>query len=168
MAVDQKSVVYLNGKQAATLMGVSYQRWQQMTKEDDPPPRGFDKKYSSVELGEWMRRRERTKMVKGSGGADLLDTQQESARKNKEMADKYELENKVRRGELIEVATVQATAIDMVMRVKARLLRLPAAAAPLVLGEDDRVVIQSVLDDQVRDALSELSVSWMSDDPDGT
>ena len=49
---------------------------------------------------------------------------------------------------------------DMALRVRARLLRLPDASTPLVVGVDDPVAIRRVLDEMVRDALSELSVEW--------
>ena len=43
------------------------------------------------------------------------------------------------------------------------MLRLPSAVAPLVLGEDDQIVIQETIEDMVRDALSEMSADWRED-----
>jgi hypothetical protein len=90
----------------------------------------------------------------------MLNPQQELARKNKELADKTALENEVRRGELIETDDVEAAWSDILMRVKSRMLRIPSAVAPLILGEEDQVVIQEAVEDMVRDALSEMSADW--------
>jgi hypothetical protein len=42
-------------------------------------------------------------------------------------------------------------------RVRSRLSRIPFASAPLLFAVEDQVKIQIVLEDQIRDALTELS-----------
>jgi len=167
--VDNNHVLFLSGPQAAVFVGVSYRGLQQLLMEDDPPPRTEDKKYRTDQLGEWVRRRavkkhlgSRRNAPLGPDSADLDETKflnpiQERARKDKELADKTALENAVKRGELIEAAQVGAKWVEMLTRVKSRLLRIPFAAAPLLFGVDDQVKVQIILDDQIRDALSELS-----------
>ena len=121
-----------------------------------------NKKYRSSDLGQWLIDRTlRSHTVVGSENTgEMLNPQQELARKNKELADKTALENEVRRGELIETDDVEAAWSDILMRVKSRMLRIPSAVAPLILGEEDQVVIQEAVEDMVRDALSEMSADW--------
>lgn len=163
-------VLELNGREAAILIGCSTRQLTHKLESSDPPPRTVDAKYRTDDLGNWIRRDERRKMMGGKDGAaahatdgPVLIPVQERARKDREMADKYELENKVRRGELLEQATVEAAAFDVVMRVRSRLLRLPASCAPLLIGAEDRVEIQQIIEKEVRDALSELSADWTGD-----
>jgi len=56
-----------------------------------------------------------------------LDANRERARKDKEMADKYALENRVRRGELLESQTVEREYGQFVISARARLIQLPDA-----------------------------------------
>ena len=115
-------------------------------------------------LGQWFKEKiNRDMSVVSTDGGEMLNPQQELARKNKELADKTALENEVRRGELIETDVVEAAWTDILARVRARMLRLPSAVAPLVLGEDDQIVIQETIEDMVRDALSEMSADWRED-----
>ncbi len=171
--VDNNHVLHLTGAQAAVFMGISYRHLQQMLMEDDPPPRTDDKKYRSDQLGEWIRRRAVKKHLGNrrnapvdpdnpDDGVDILNPVQERARKDKELADKTALENAVRRGELVEGARVAAKWVEILTRVRARMLRIPWAAAPLLVGEDDQVKIQIVVEDQIRDALSELAGDEMN------
>ena len=163
MPAEQNQVFEMTGGQAATLAGITYRRFSQLFDTDHPPPRGEDGKYRSDTMGIWLAEHTRRKVLGNPKNVDALDPVRERARKDREMADRYELENRVRRGELIESSTVMVAAMEVVMRVKSRMLRLPAVLAPLVLGEEDRVTIQSTLDEGIRDALTELSGEWTGD-----
>ena len=48
------------------------------------------------------------------------------------------------------------------------MLRVPSVAAPLVVGEDDTLLVQETIDETVRDALMEMSADWRdeNDEPD--
>jgi phage terminase Nu1 subunit (DNA packaging protein) len=87
----------------------------------------------------------------------MLNPVQERARKDSELADKTALENQVRRGELIEASQVGTKWKEIMLRVRSRMMRIPWAAAPLLVGEEDQVKIQITIEDQIRDALQELS-----------
>lgn len=168
--VDIKGLVYLTKYQAACLIGLSYGRLTQLLNEPDPPPRQADGTFRSDELGQWIYRRG-VKSVTGTGKpgprpksfdeieetVTLFNPIQERARKDKELADKTALENQLRRGELVEAATVRKTWVDTMLLVKSRLLRLPFSIAPLIVGQEDQWKVQVILDDQIRDALSELA-----------
>jgi phage terminase Nu1 subunit (DNA packaging protein) len=173
--VDIKGLVYLTKYQAACLIGLSYGRLTQLLNEPDPPPREADGTFRTDLLGQWIYRRG-VKSVTGTGKPgprpkSFMDDEndestvmvfnpiQERARKDKELADKTALENQLRRGELVEAATVRKTWVDTMLLVKSRLLRLPFSVAPLIVGQEDQWKVQVVLDEQIRDALSELATA---------
>ena len=128
-----------------------------------PPPREDDKTFRTDKLGDWTRERairiamtrpssSGTKLIEG-----LLNPIQERARKDSELADKAALENQLRRGELIETAIIGDKWSEILMRVRSRLLRLPWSLSPLLIGVDDVVKIQITIEEQIRDALTELA-----------
>lgn len=78
---------------------------------------------------------------------------------------KIEMENQMTAGTLVPVAEIEPALGEMVAKVKNRLLKLPVALAPLVLGDDDMYSVQQKLRDGVNDALSEVSVDWKSSPP---
>lgn len=151
--------------EAAVLCGITYARIQQMMRDDDPPPREENKKFRTDKLGDWIRRRAvKMAMEKPTslsddilGAAGMLNPIQERARKDKEQADKTALENEVRRGELVETSVIGAKWSEILMRVRSRMLRLPWSLSPLIVGVDDVVKIQITIEEQIRDALTELA-----------
>lgn len=147
---------HLNQRDAARVAGVQIDTFKKMHHRDPEgaPPRHPDGWNDLAELGTWIRQRERP-FEDGR-----LNPAHERARKDKEYADKIAMENQISRGELIEADTVIAAGSDMVLRVRARLLSLPSKVAPQLLGLDSRILVQEILDDAIRDALTELSVTW--------
>lgn len=165
---DNPHVVKLSAPQAAALAGISYARLNQLLNDEDPPPREADMTYRTDRMGEWISRRavqkhlghrKNTPVIPGldPDAPAMLNPVQERARKDSELADKTALENKVRRGELIEASEVGAKWKEIMIRIRSRMLRIPWAAAPLLLGEEDQVKIQITIEDQIRDALTELA-----------
>jgi phage terminase Nu1 subunit (DNA packaging protein) len=159
--------------EAAAICGVTYKTFASWRTSPFPPPETDEKdhKISGIALGEYIRERVHREYAK-QRGEDLngrLDGAQEKARLSKLQADKVEMELAVRSKELIEIGQVKTAAFDMIMRCRARLLRLPSAITPLLIGQTDRVSVQNTIDTGVRDALNELSVAWedTSDDADG-
>lgn len=84
----------------------------------------------------------------------------EETRLKRAQADKVELELAERAGQLVAVDDVNSAWVDIVMRVKARLTRMPSALAQLVHGKSDVFEIQEVLESGVREALEEMSDDW--------
>lgn len=168
---DNPHVLRLTAAQAAALAGISYSYLAKMQADEDPPPREPDMTYRTDKMGEWIARRAVKKalghrknapVLPGSDDLDpdapvLLNPIQERARKDKELADKASLENQVRRGELVEAAVVGAKWKEIILRVRSRMMRIPWASAPLLVGEEDQIKIQMAIEDQIRDALTELS-----------
>lgn len=174
--------IYVSQDTAAVMCGttrVTMLNWRNM---ENPPPFNDELKcYPLAELGVWLR----TEMIfrKGKGGAypwlpDLnrfpgrammptvsgkparVDKNEAEIRLKTLQADKVELELKQTAGELIPVEDVTHALSNMVMRVKTRLLRIPTAIAPLVVGLTDVYGVQKRLEDGVREALEELSEDW--------
>jgi hypothetical protein len=183
--------VYISADAAAILCGttkVTLINWRNM--EHPVPYHEELKAYPLAELGHWMR----TELIfkKGKGGAypwlpDLtrapgratmptvgkqparVDKHDADIRLKTLQADKVEMELQQTAGELIPVADVTHALTNMVMRVKTRLLKIPTAIAPLVVGMTDVYGVQERLEDGVREALDELSEDWRDgqDNDDG-
>lgn len=160
-------VVWMTIGEAAAMCGVSYAtfgRWRQSGKMRPPDVDATTGKISSILLGEFIREKIHAEYAEVAGYGEKLNATHEKARKEHEMANKLEMENAVRAGRLIEAGHVTAALQDMVMRSRARLLRLPATLARLLVGQTDMVQIQNQIETGIRDALTELSVEWRSDD----
>lgn len=67
------------------------------------------------------------------------------------------MENEHRRGELVERAAVEATALDIIANAKAALLALKYKLAPLVAVETDVTKIQKLIGDEITAALGEIA-----------
>ncbi|MEO1721338.1 MAG: hypothetical protein AAFR84_02915, partial [Pseudomonadota bacterium] len=85
-----------------------------------------------------------------SNGASDLDLTDERARKAKEEADKLEMENAHRRGQLLDRADVDAAVSGAFARVRARLLSVPTKVAPTLMPdrptEAERIVRTAVVE----------------------
>lgn len=95
--------------------------------------------------------------------ADKINLDDEKARTEKNRADKLEMENKVRTGELVERKKVQKGLEDAFAAVRAKLLSIPTKAAPVVITLGEASLAQDVLKKFVYDALDELG-SYQLDD----
>lgn len=90
---------------------------------------------------------------------DDLDLTAEKARLAKEQADKHEIENAVRRGELIEAADALDTWGDQIANARAKILAIGHTVAPVVAAETDATACQELIDERAKEALGELSES---------
>jgi hypothetical protein len=173
----------LNQKEAAMLSNVDPATLARWSTEDNPPPRDPDGSYPAREFGMWMMKYQTQK--RGSGLHDprpfapavilkmpdprtvtmrgkSTDKNEVEIRLKEAQALKVEMENATTAANLIPIEQIEPALANMVVTVKNRLLKLPVALAPLVLGDDDMYSIQQKLMDGVRDALSEVSVDWKS------
>lgn len=96
---------------------------------------------------------------KSSGIVDgkNYNSEHEKARKDAAIADRYELDLSVRKGELVEAKDVEETWKDHILRCRARLLGMSSKLAPLVLAEDNPKAVKTLIDQEINDALGELS-----------
>lgn len=81
----------------------------------------------------------------------------EKARLVKAQADKAELEANELNGKLVRVEDVKKELFESITDCKNRLMSIASKAAPIVANETEPGVVQSIIDDLVREALKELS-----------
>lgn len=81
-----------------------------------------------------------------------------TAKANKEtsLAEKHDLEVRKLRGELAEVASFDLTLQALAANVRQRLIGIPTAAAPLVVGEESVVAVEATIRTLLYEALQEL------------
>lgn len=151
-------------------------------REENPPPREPDGKYSARDFGMWMMKYQTQK--RGPGRVDnypyapppkvsmsmpdpFKAAKDESKneveiRLKQAQAAKIEMENQMTAKTLIPVADIEHALAETISRVRSRFLKLPVALSPLILGDVDVYSIQQKLRDGVNDALAEMSVDWRS------
>lgn len=91
-----------------------------------------------------------------------LDLTAERARKAKEEADKLEMENALRRRQLLDRSDVDAAVAGAFARVRARLLNVPSKVAPMV-APDAPAEAEAAIRDAIYEGLRELSETTVSD-----
>lgn len=79
------------------------------------------------------------------------------ARKMEADAQMAELELLQAKGKLVPAEDVAGAWTDVLSAMKARLLALPSVCAPVCATETELATVQSILENQVREALDELS-----------
>ena len=95
-------------------------------------------------------------------GADMIDDTAinfnvEKARTEMNRADKLEMENNVRRGELVERSEVLSGLQKSFAAVRAKMLAIPTKAAPVIITLGEAKLAQSTLKKFIYDALDELT-----------
>jgi phage terminase Nu1 subunit (DNA packaging protein) len=98
---------------------------------------------------------ESNKQYSGANGCKI-DYNVEKARTEKERADKLEMENAQRRGELVEVADVVAQWSKVVINAKNKLLSIPSRASVLIDDDEERRRVFSEVKEIVDGVLTEL------------
>lgn len=143
----------LNQQQAAWLLGVTSR-----TLRDWPDaPRRADGLYDGRTLVAWA--------IARSGGSENAEHPTQRERLAAAQAEKVEVENRVRRGELVEVEQVGQEWDDLVLNARAKLLSLPSKIAPQLVGRTDPNAIRSIVREEINAALVELA-SESEPDPD--
>ena len=94
--------------------------------------------------------------VTGPGVTQEATLTEEQTRQAKERADKLEMENATRRGELVEGARIVHELSVVFARVRAKLLSIPTKAAPHVVTMKDPADVKATLDRLVNETLEEL------------
>lgn len=99
----------------------------------------------------------------GEQGGDI-DYNAEKARLTKEQADAAAMKNEALRGRLLQREAVTAAVQSAFVRVRARLLAIPAKAAPLVFQAPAIAEVEAKLTDSVHEALAELAATQVVSD----
>lgn len=179
---------YIGVEGAAEMCGVTDVTFRKWVGQPNPPP--FDPRTTMCplgELGDWIGRHRLFKTGRGGGypympdlskltgmqllpgldpapESDVLDKQVEEARLTKLRADKLDLEIAEQKGRLIDAEVVKNGWVRITTLVKTRLLQIPSALAPLLVGETDTFELQKRLDRSIREALESLSEARDHDD----
>ena len=97
--------------------------------------------------------------AKPRGRPAIQDADYNAARARKMEADAQmaELELLQAKRKLVSADDVTTAWVDVLSAMKAKLLALPSKSAPIAATETDIQIIQSVLENQIREALDELS-----------
>lgn len=116
---------------------------------------GRDLRFNVPEVKAWMT----ANGVTGRQGRPAQPSSEnlEAAKLRKEsaLADKYEIQVERDRGLLVPFSDVKARWVELVTTARNKLLALPATVAPLLAGRD-AVEVQTILEQRVNEALSEL------------
>lgn len=91
------------------------------------------------------------------GGDEELDGKYERARKAKAEADRIEMDLAIKRGQVHSSEDVEAVLNDMIAFFRAKMLSMPTKLAPILAAELNPRIIKKKLDDEIYEALSELS-----------
>jgi len=142
----------LNQQQAAWLLGVTSR-----TLRDWPDaPRCADGSYDGRALVAWA--------VARSGGSENTEHPTQRERLAAAQAEKVEAENRVRRGELVEIEQTAQGWDDIVLATRAKLLSLPTKLAPQLVRQSDPNAISRAIADEIDHALAELAREDGADD----
>jgi phage terminase Nu1 subunit (DNA packaging protein) len=95
--------------------------------------------------------------MRGTRTGAPTDYAEERARLTKAQADKGEMEAALMAGQLVHVEQLTTEWETMLMSMKAKLVAIPSKVATLVADEDNPAIIQSIIDDYMREALQELA-----------
>jgi len=99
------------------------------------------------------------KAKKPVGRPRIEDADYNAARARKMEADAQmaELELLQAKGKLVPAEDVAGAWVDVLAAMKARLMALPSVCAPICATETELATVQSILENQIREALDELS-----------
>jgi phage terminase Nu1 subunit (DNA packaging protein) len=135
----------LNQQQAAYLLGVT----SRTLRDWADAPRNRDGTYDARDLVKWYATRNTL------AATDDFENQRE--RLAAAQAERVEMENAIRRGQLAECAAVQAGWADHIAAARAKLLSLPAKLGPQLTNISDASVAADKIRADIYAAIDELS-----------
>ena len=99
-----------------------------------------------------------SRYIKYIGSGSKADLNKERAKLTKAKRKAAEMENKVRKAELLEVGSVEKTYSTVIMNFRSRILALPQKLAPAVASmEGDQQQIQDLIQAELEETLGTLS-----------
>jgi hypothetical protein len=146
-------------KKMATMMNVTPRRVQQLANESGMPRAGPGK-YDAGKCLLWYIRYLQAALEKKAiplGDGSYSGLKDERARSIRADAELKEIELAEKRGSLVLIADVKKRFIDLVSMTKARVMATPARIAPEVMGETSRVMVQAIVEKQLKEALNHLA-----------
>jgi len=146
-------------KKLSAMMNVTPRRVQQLANESGMPRAGKGL-YDAGKCLLWYIRflqdaLEKKAVPKGDGGySGITDERARSLRADAELK---EIELAEKRGVLVRIETVRKCFVDLVHMTKARVMATPPRIAPEVIGESSRVMVQAIVEKQLKEALNHLA-----------
>lgn len=92
-----------------------------------------------------------------NGNADTPDLIAEKTRLAREQGDKLEIDNAVKRGELVYASEVATAWSNHIADARVKLLGLPSKVAPQLINQDNANAIAARIRDEITAALTELA-----------
>ena len=147
-------MTFINQTQAADLLGITSRRLRQIEKDSGNSLKTPDG-YPCREFGEFVRERALESLRLGEDG-ELYDYQTERARLPKLQADHEELKVQEKSQALIPAEMVTDALSEVCTNIKTKLMALPTKLAHKIADTTSVQEIQGLLDEQVREALTEI------------
>jgi len=154
MIVNQSKLCEILGMSPMTINRLQDQGFPVVSRGDGRKANQYD----TAACVTWLVERERRKVATLPDG-EVISLEAERTRLTKEQADKIEMENAVRRGEMVSADHVAALWANVLVNCKTRLLAIPTRAAPLVLGCKTMPQARDVIERFIFEALHDLSTS---------
>jgi hypothetical protein len=123
----------------------------------EPGRRGHPARYDVAALRRW-------RAAKARAGTGVVSLEQARTRNTLAQAERTELQNRLRRGELIEVTEVWTVWTEILSALRVRLMSLPSALTAELARESEPKVIFRLLTAGVHDALAECA-RWRPPEP---
>jgi hypothetical protein len=105
-----------------------------------------------------LRRATDRKETEGDDGS-FTGVARERSRLLKAQADNEEFASAKNRRQLMSVADFEKLMSEMVMETKARVMAVGPRVAPLVIGEQSRIMVQAIIEKELKLALRQLATS---------
>ena len=145
-------------KQIAVVLNLTPTRVQQLTHEG--LPKKFRGKYDQDECTGWYIRYLQAlfekKAVLDPAGEVLASERESRLRLLRADVDLREIELARERGQLVQIDDVEKEMAALVLTTKARVMAVAPRAAPDIIGETSRVMIQAKIEKYLREALVHL------------
>lgn len=154
MLVNKKELADILGKTERTI--TTLQKNGLPIKNDGK--RGTANVYETEEVIDWLIHRELARMVGQHGSPeDAYIYEVEKARLTHHQANIAELDERIKRRELIPVEEVITVEENMIASSRAKLLGLPKKLSPRLLGINDLPQVEAILSGGVREVAEELA-----------
>ena len=147
----------LNTKEIETLCTIGIRQIQNLRTSGDIAGKG-DGSYDLSHVRDYIKYLRRlTDNRRPEPKETDLDRNQQAARKDAAHAEKLEMENDLRRGELVEAEEVRVNWVQICSNIRASLMSLPSRMAKELSSMDEPREIQILLSGEVRSTLESLS-----------
>jgi hypothetical protein len=146
-------------KKMALMLNVTPRRVQQMANTEGMP-RAAKGQYDAGKCLMWYIRYLQDALEKKAvptGDGSYSGLKDERARSIRADAELKEIELAEKRRDLVHVKDVKKSFVDLVHMTKARIMATPARIAAAIMGETSRVMVQAIVEKQLKESLNHLA-----------